>query len=96
MGVREADPLRGKEQINTWLLRARCEDRLGPQEPEVCVWGGGSGILRTPTLAGCFCTAGEIRSRAGAVGWAQPVRMKPKRIRGSPSDELRVVADSDP
>lgn len=39
MGVREADPLRGKEQINTWLLRARCEDRLGPQEPEARAGG---------------------------------------------------------
>lgn len=51
----------------------------------------GSGIPRTPHLPGCFCTAGETPCLAGAVGWAQPVRLKPLGIQGSRSDELRAV-----
>ena len=33
MGTGEADPFRGKEQINTRLVPARCEDRLEPRGP---------------------------------------------------------------
>lgn len=73
LGAGEAGPFRGTEQINTRLARSRCEDRPRPRGRERRIR-----TPRTPISPGIsFCTAGEIPGRAGAVGWALPVRMKP-------------------